>query len=150
MKTFYTERDIEDLHAKGVTKIELDDDVVLTDLAREMAERLGIQLKAVEQGQDQIVRRMFKALGSNLPASTAAATQPASPTSSAVIAPKTALPSAGGDLVQHIKARVVASLGTTAYNDLLDQVIPQVLARLTTGSTGPAKKEPSSKNGSDY
>jgi hypothetical protein len=150
VKTFYTERDIEDLHANGVTKIEVDDEVVLTDLAREKAERLGIQLKSVDQRQDQIVRRMFKALGSNLPASAPKAAPSTSPTSSTVIAPKTASPSAGRDLVQHIKARVIARLGTTEYNNVLDQVIPQVLARLTTSSTGTAKKEPTAKNGSNY
>lgn len=41
-KTFYTERDIEDLHARGVTSIEVHDDVVLTDLARERALKLSL------------------------------------------------------------------------------------------------------------
>jgi hypothetical protein len=45
MKTFYTERDIEDLARQGVTVIEINDDVVLTDLAREKAEKLGLTLK---------------------------------------------------------------------------------------------------------
>lgn len=142
MKTFYTERDIEELHTNGVTKIEVDDDVILTDLAREKAERLGIQLKVVEQRQEQIVRRMFRALGSNSAASPSKATPSTPPSSAPVTTPKTA--SADGDLVQHIKARVIARLGTTEYNNVLDQVIPQVLARLTSGSTGTAK------NGSDY
>jgi hypothetical protein len=43
-KTFYTERDIEDLAAQGMTSLPLNDDIVLTDLAREKAERLGITL----------------------------------------------------------------------------------------------------------
>ena len=34
-KIFYTERDIDDLHARGVTSIDVHDGVVLTDLARE-------------------------------------------------------------------------------------------------------------------
>ena len=34
------------------------------------------------------------------------------------------------DLVAQVKSAVIARLGTTAHNDLLDQVIPQVLARL--------------------
>ena len=46
-KTFYTERDIEDMHARGVTSIEVHDDVVLTDLARERALRLGLRLERV-------------------------------------------------------------------------------------------------------
>ena len=48
MKTFYTERDIEDMHAAGVTEIEIDDDVVLTEVAREKAIVLGLLLKRVE------------------------------------------------------------------------------------------------------
>ncbi|HSO18425.1 MAG TPA: hypothetical protein VLT88_03145, partial [Desulfosarcina sp.] len=49
MKTFYTVRDIEDMHAAGVVEIETHDDVVLTDVAREKAIALGMRLKAVEQ-----------------------------------------------------------------------------------------------------
>jgi len=41
-KIFYTERDIEDLHARGVTTIDVHDDVVLTDLARERMFKLGM------------------------------------------------------------------------------------------------------------
>jgi hypothetical protein len=49
-KTFYTERDIEDLHARGVTSIDVHDDVVLTDLARERALKLGVRLARVKPG----------------------------------------------------------------------------------------------------
>ncbi|MBI3242906.1 MAG: hypothetical protein HYZ49_11495 [Chloroflexi bacterium] len=43
-KTFYTEHDIEDLAARGVTALDVNDDVVLTDLAREKALNLGLKL----------------------------------------------------------------------------------------------------------
>lgn len=43
-KTFYTDRDIEDLAKRGVISLVVDDDVVLTDLARDKAMRLGIEL----------------------------------------------------------------------------------------------------------
>ena len=43
-KTFYTERDIDDLHARGVTTLDVHDDVVLTDLARERCDTHGIRL----------------------------------------------------------------------------------------------------------
>lgn len=49
-KTFYTERDIEDLHARGVASIDVHDDVVLTDLARERALKLGVRLVRVKPG----------------------------------------------------------------------------------------------------
>jgi len=47
-KTFYTERDIEDMHARRVTSLEVHDDVVLTDLARERALKLGVRLERVK------------------------------------------------------------------------------------------------------
>jgi hypothetical protein len=43
-KTFYTDRDIEDLAKRGVISLVEDDDVVFTDLARDKAMRLGIKI----------------------------------------------------------------------------------------------------------
>jgi len=43
-KTFYTERDIDDLYGRGVMTLEVSDAVVLTDLARERAFKLGLRL----------------------------------------------------------------------------------------------------------
>jgi hypothetical protein len=43
-KVFYTERDIVDLAKQGITTIEINDDVVLTDLGREMAQKHHIRL----------------------------------------------------------------------------------------------------------
>ena len=43
-KTFYTERDIQDLFQSGVTSLVVNDDVVVTDLGRERALKLGFEL----------------------------------------------------------------------------------------------------------
>ena len=43
-KQFYTERDIEDLAARGQFTLTMGEDVVLTALAFEKAERLGVKL----------------------------------------------------------------------------------------------------------
>jgi hypothetical protein len=43
-KTFYTERDIEDMAKRGVTTLVVNDDVVLTDLARECAMKHNIRM----------------------------------------------------------------------------------------------------------
>jgi hypothetical protein len=121
MKTFYTERDIADLHAAGVREIEVNDDVVLTDLAREKVAALGISLKVVE------------ACGCAL--------QPAPP-------PAPTAPTLDrAKLVSQVKARVMARLGTTAYNGLLDQVIPQVVAQLTSDHPQPASPPTPPKTG---
>ena len=124
MKTFYTERDITDMHANGVTAIEVDDDVVLTDLARDKAIALGMQMKRVDKrsGQPNSLPRLAVAPQMQL---RPAVVGPASPL------PASSAPAAAeANLVAQIKSAVIARLGTTAHNDLLDQVIPQVLARL--------------------
>ena len=41
-KIFYTERDIDDLNARGITSIDIHDNVVLTDLARERMFKYGM------------------------------------------------------------------------------------------------------------
>ncbi len=43
-KTFFTERDIQDLASRGVAVIDVDDDVVMTDMAIDKALNLGIRL----------------------------------------------------------------------------------------------------------
>jgi ribulose-5-phosphate 4-epimerase/fuculose-1-phosphate aldolase len=50
-KTFYTEHDIRDLRRRGEHKLVIDGDVVLTDLAYEMAARLGIVLVRKQAAQ---------------------------------------------------------------------------------------------------
>jgi hypothetical protein len=44
MKTFYSAEDMEDLAAQGITELRLGNDTVLTHLARETAQKLGISL----------------------------------------------------------------------------------------------------------
>jgi hypothetical protein len=48
-KTFYTDHDIQDLANRGATSLEVNDDVVLTDLAREQAFKRGIQLVSAKE-----------------------------------------------------------------------------------------------------
>ena len=43
-KKFYTERDIEDMAARGILSLEVDDNTVLTELAFEKASRLGVAI----------------------------------------------------------------------------------------------------------
>lgn len=48
-KTFYTERDIEDLHRQGIMTITLTDEIVMTDLAYEKAQRLEMKMVQAEE-----------------------------------------------------------------------------------------------------
>ena len=48
-KTFYTERDIDDLHACGKSSLDVDDNVVLTDLAKERVFKYEMKLNRLNQ-----------------------------------------------------------------------------------------------------
>jgi hypothetical protein len=135
MKTFYTVRDIEDMHAAGVVEIEIHDDVVLTDVAREKVIALGIRLRPADADdgirQTGAVPRAASA-GPRIITSVVAGalTQPPpAPLATPSRAPAGAGPSQS-EQVKKIKAAVVARLGTDKYNNILDQVIPQVMAQL--------------------
>ena len=121
MKTFYTVRDIEDMHAAGVTEIETHDDVVLTDVAREKAIALGMRLMAVGRDSGSFRDRR---------STTAASPVPPPTVSSPPSRPPAAVDGSDAQVVAKIKAAVIARLGTDAYNDLLDRIIPQVMSRL--------------------
>ncbi len=135
MKQFYTVRDIEDMHAAGVVEIEIHDDVVLTDVAREKAIALGIRLTPVEQANDgrqgpPMPRMAVAAQRTNTPANGGSLPKtPAAPSASLSL-PRPYNDAAPTDMVMKIKAAVVARLGTEKYNDLLDKIIPQVMSQL--------------------
>lgn len=52
-KTFYTERDILDMIHRGVTTLEINETVVLTDLAKELAIRRGLRLVKNSNGHPE-------------------------------------------------------------------------------------------------
>ena len=47
-KIFYTERDIDDMKARGVTSLDITDNVVITDLALERAMRYDFKINRAE------------------------------------------------------------------------------------------------------
>ena len=67
-KTFYTERDIADLAQRGVASLEVNDDVVLTDLARDEALKRGVRLVRAQppppedQTQAELIHRVKAAV----------------------------------------------------------------------------------------
>ncbi len=48
-KTFYTERDVEDLFRQGIMTITLADDIVMTDLAYERANKLDMKMVQADE-----------------------------------------------------------------------------------------------------
>ena len=142
-KIFYTERDIEDLAKRGVISLLEDDDVVLTDIARDKAMRLGIEIvheidkpssaperpyiakitspSSVQAGSDEGTR---PPVGPERPY----ITKMTSP-SAASSGDETSLArgSGGDELYENVRAEVVARLGDAVDPQLLDTIIRRVL-----------------------
>ncbi len=110
-KEFYTERDVEDQYRRGIRSIEVNDDVVLTELAYEKANKLGMQLAIASQ--------------------TALHSTPAKPAATQVAKTEVqctcgqAKPA--GDLHARIREAVNAKLGGSIDPQLLDVIIARVL-----------------------
>jgi len=113
-KTFYTERDIEDLARAGQSSLVLDDDTVLTELAWEKAKRLGFTLVQPYQTPPSAPLRPYL---SQTPAS----------------APAAAPASSDGrlELIRvRVKSAVREKLGAQVDEAMLDQIIDRVAAQL--------------------
>jgi hypothetical protein len=108
-KIFYTERDIDDLKARGVTSLDVTDNIVLTDLAVERAMRYEIKLNRIEHSTPSA---QF---------SPSVNTYAAYPRESA---------SVDGTLKERIKSAVLARLDGQVDAALLDAVITRVLAEM--------------------
>ncbi len=131
MKIFYTVRDIEDMHAAGVVRIDIHDDVVLTDVAREKAVALGMAFNAVEPANPAKTGLAPPGTATSGMAPSAGSQQLPRPFPPPVSSPaQTHDSAAASQRVMKIKAAVAARLGTDKYNDLLDKIIPQVMAQL--------------------
>ena len=108
-KIFYTERDIDDMKARGITSIDVTDNVVLTDLALERAMRYEMKINRIKQSAPQATYSPSV----NLTASTIHTTVTRS--------------SDNTELRQRIKTAVLAKLEGQVDGALLDAVITRVL-----------------------
>jgi hypothetical protein len=105
-KTIYTERDVQDLARRGVKEITLTDEVYLTDIARERAEKLGIMLRAAS-------------------ASAPAAASPS---------PQLNVPRENVEqVVNQVKADVIAKLGPGVDAALIERIVRRVMSQLGVG-----------------
>jgi chorismate mutase len=117
-KTFYTERDIEDMAKQGVTSIVVTDDVVVTDAGREKAPRVGITL---------LTERQAAAQAAALPKQAAAKPQPAA---GSAPMPAPAAPVSTADLEARVYNAVKAKLGGQVDDALLRTIVKRVLMSL--------------------
>lgn len=109
-KTFYTERDIDDLHARGAHSIDVNDNIVLTDLAVERAMKYGIKINRRELSSPQ------------------ASYSPSVNTYAAYPREASRESTSDADLKQKIKSAVLARLNGQVDERLLDAVITRVIA----------------------
>jgi len=100
-KIIYTERDIEDLAKRGVKEIAVTDEVYLTDVARERAEKLGVALRVA-----------------SAPASASTASAPSAPRCDP------------DQVVNLVKAEVLAKLGASVDAALIDRIVRRVVSQL--------------------
>jgi len=107
-KIFYTERDIDDMKARGVTALDITDNVVITDLALERAMRYEMKINRADS------------------ASAPKATMSGSVNLVAAYPRETAQVDA--DLKAKIKSMVLAKLDGQVDSTLLDAVITKVLS----------------------
>lgn len=141
-KTFYTERDIEDLAKRGVISLVEDDDVVLTDLARDKARRLGIEIvHDVDQPSSAPERPYITKMvsPSAIEFEAGKGSRPIGPerpyitklTSPSAEDPGSesfsAASSSGDALYEQVRAEVIARLGDSVDPKLLETIIRRVL-----------------------
>ena len=132
-KDFITERDIEDMVKRGILSLEINDQVVLTDLAYEKANRLGMRLVSDKPENPPAapvrpyVAQQPRPAASAIPASTPAV--PASPPSTPFGAPQAVQPAQadGEALQQRVRNAVIARLGSQVDANLVDVIIKRVL-----------------------
>jgi hypothetical protein len=114
-KTFYTEIDIEDMVKRGILSLEINDDVVLTDLAYEKANRLGVKLIR-DKPENPPAAPVRPYIVQQMP-------QKQMEAPPGVDVP----PPTANDLAQRIHNAVVARLGNQVDPALLDTIIQRVL-----------------------
>lgn len=113
-KIFYTERDIEDLYHSGVTTLVVNDDVVVTDLGRESANKLGVELlREHDQPSSAPIRPYITDKPSPSAAPSLPQTPPPPPTTAA--------------LEDRVLNSVREQVGDTVNSNLLKTIIQRVL-----------------------
>lgn len=122
-KEFYTEKDIEDLFQRGIRSLQVTENVVLTELAYEKANRLGLQLISdrADNPPAAPVRPYLSEAGTVRPQPMAA---PVAPTMAPQPQPT---PPGASDVEKRIRSAVIAKLGNQVDAKLLDNIIHRVV-----------------------
>ena len=123
-KEFYTEKDIEDLFNRGIRSLRVTENVVLTELAYEKAQRLDFQLitDRADNPPGAPVRPYISEQQTRRPVPTINAAAPVSETQ-----PKPAAAQGESDIENRIRSAVIARLGNQVDAKLLDGIIHRVV-----------------------
>jgi hypothetical protein len=129
-KMFYTEKDIEDMYNSGVTSLVVTDDVVVTDLGRERALKLGFELvREFDQPSSAPIRPYITEKKSPSAAPPAKAIQPQAPPAmkpKVISQPAAVKP----DLETRVFEAVKAKLGDSVDPNLLKVIIQRVVRNI--------------------
>ncbi len=120
-RIFYTERDIEDLAKQGVREIDENDNVYLTDLARERMEALGIKSR---RGKPQAAPASAPSVAAPAPAPVSA------PAPAPAIAPAGLSAAEKQQVMDKVKAGVIARLGPSVDTAMVDTIVRRVVGQL--------------------
>lgn len=117
-RIFYTERDIEDLAARGVTELEINDNVYVTDLALEKMDTLGIKRKIMTRASAQSPSTVNSFTNAPQAAAPRASTQ--TPLS----------PAERQEVIEKVKSGVIARLGPGVDGTIVDAIVRRVVNQL--------------------
>lgn len=132
-KEFYTEKDIEDLFNRGIRSLQLNENVVLTELAYEKAKRLDVQLitDLADNPPAAPVRPYISEPQTHRPMPTIGPAVPAAVSQPGPVSREPALSNSPGekqsDIEQRIRSAVIARLGNQVDAKLLDNIIHRVV-----------------------
>lgn len=125
-KEFFTEKDIEDLVQRGIKSLQVTENVILTELAYEKANRLGLQL-ITERADNPPAAPVRPYLSEPL------ARQTLPPKPSIAPGPEGSMPQPGStsasptEIEKRIRSAVIARLGNQVDSSLLDNIIHRVV-----------------------
>ena len=122
-KEFYTEKDIEDLFQRGIKSLQINENVVLTELAYEKAKRLDFQL-ITDRADNPPAAPVRPYLSEGRIAHAKPTAAPVSPI--AMPQPNPTPPNTT-DIEKRIRSAVIARLGNQVDAKLLDNIIHRVV-----------------------
>jgi type III secretory pathway component EscV len=120
-RTFYTERDIEEMAKRGIAELEVNDSVYLTDLARETMDKLGIKRKTSGGSP---------ASSSVLASPDVANLHKSAPPPTTAGSTGTLTPAEQQQVIDKVKSGVIARLGPGVDSAVVETIVRRVVGQL--------------------